>query len=292
MMTKNKIFTIILSLLGFFWVLYPFIIFFIKIYTVLYFLFIVTFIVQVFYLMRFSDYSFIKICLKFYKYLLENFYNIPLNTFYNKIIKNIPGIGTLLLFICNIFSILYSKVGFYRIRIFSTIFFILPNVILGIIIFLRVFINWNISMYIIILLIIFVRLAKSIYFVLSDFCLQNKRDLDKYLIISQVAPKQYAFIFNTNTVNIKKRTKENLEFYTARYVLFKEMYSLLQSTLDYKNDFIRPWLNPLFLSILFSSNLKILCSLYNYNLNIYILILSFFIVFSIEHFNIYQQHKQ
>lgn len=280
----NKKESIILTLLGLFWILFPLLIIFSKNFSIFIIFFCITFILQIIYLLRYNLKNFMLIYIK----IKENFYDQPITSFFNNNIKKIPGIGDFLLYFCKLFFKLYKSLGKYSIRISVLIFFIIPNIIFIILIFLRIFFSYNISANVFIFIILLIRIIKIVFFVLCDFCLQNRFALEKYLIITKVNEKTYSYNFNNRP--IKNKTQETLNLYTSRHILFEETYSFLQSTIDYKNKMIKSWLNPIMLSTLLTSNLKVIFVYFTQSFNLYFFIIPFLFILALEKFNNYKEN--
>lgn len=283
-MNKKK--SIILILLGLFWVLFPLIIIFYKDLKIFIIFFCLTLILQCFYLLRYSSHIFKQMYITC-KYKL---YEQPIDIFYDNIFKNIPGIGDVLMFLCKIFSKLYKILGYYAIIISGVIFFILPNIILILLIFFRIFSVYKISAIAFILYILFIRIIRVIYSILCDFSLHNRHLLEQYLKITKIKERTYSYDFNEK--KIANKTQETLNLYVSRYRLFEETYSYMQSTVDYKNKIIKPWLNPLMLSTLLTSNLKFVFMFFLQSFNIYLFIIIFILILVIEKYNIYKENKE
>lgn len=281
-MNKKK--SILLTLLGLFWILCPLLIIFFKSFSISIIFFFITFILQIIYLLRYNLKNFMLIYIKF----KENFYDQPITSFFNNNIKKIPGIGDFLIYFCKLFFKLYKSLGKYSIRISVFIFFIIPNIILIILIFLRIFFSYNIAANAFIFIILLIRLIKTVFFVLCDFCLQNRIALEKYLIITKVSEKTYSYKFNNRP--IINKTQETLNLYTSRHILFEETHSFMQSTVDYKNNIIKPWLNPIMLSTLLTSNLKVIFVYFTQSFNLCFFIILFLVILAIEKFNIYKEN--
>lgn len=277
--TITKVTLIILSLFWLFFFIFR--LFFCTNHIILLVIFIITLIIQVIYLVRHSKLSIITKIVKTYKNITDNIYTKPLTYFYENIIKNMPGIGQFLLKACHFFCKFYKFIGFYAIRISCWLFFLLPNIILLVLIFLKVFLSINITAFFFVSSIIYLRICKIIFFILCDFSLVNKKSYEESLIITKQNERTYIYQFR-ETENV--RTAEKLKSYINRHLLFKETYSFMQSTLDYKTRYITPWINSLFLSILLISNLKIICNFLAYNPSL-IMLLLFIIIIIIKEYN-------
>jgi hypothetical protein len=250
-------------------------------------IFINTFVMQIIYLLRYTKISFIKSLLFINNKFVQVIYKKPLLFFYENILKNIPGIGDLLLLFCNIFFKLYTKIGTYAIIINCIVFFIVPNILLSFLILINVFFSLQIIPIYFIILFLFIRIMTTIYFILCDFCLQNKAEQEIYLIVKKTKDNKYIYDLNRETV--KNPTQEKLNLYSSRHFLFTKTYSFLQSTLDYKNNIIKPWLEPLLLSVFLTSNLKVICKLFEINTGNFIFIAFFLFIFIKEKYNIYYE---
>lgn len=283
----NKKESFILTFLGLFWILFPLIILFYKDLKIFIIFFCITFILQCIYLIRYSSNVFKQMYIKGIYIIYEQ----PINAFYENIFKNIPGVGDFLMFLCKFFSKWYTFLGYYAIIFTSIIFFILPHVIFISLVFLRIFFMYKISTFAFIFLILFIRIIKVIFVVLCDFCLHNKDILDGYLKVTAMGNRTYSYDFKDN--NIVDKTQETLNLYVSRHILFEETHSYMQSTINYKNKIIKPWLNPLMLSILFTSNLKIISMLFAQYFNLYVFVIIFVSTLTLEKYNIYKEkyHK-
>lgn len=282
----NKIITILIAI---FWILNTFYLLFLgrEYYPtlLLQIILIITFLIQVCYLLRKNKSKFIKKCVLIYNDFFYYIYLKPLNIFFESFIKPMPYIGNVLMFFCLLVVKIYAFIGKHAISICCMLFFVFPQIMLLFLLTIKVLFQVHLN-YSIICTIVVLRFTKSFFNLILDFSLKNKLVLQKYLIIEKKNNNLY-YDFHKDTV--KNKTQEKLNLYVYRFRLFEEVYNLTQSTVDYKIKNIAPTLNAVSLAFFMCLNLKLLLLfLFAININHYFYMILFMIICIVEYKNMSQ----